>query len=183
VTVGTMTYMAYNLPQSLLQAGPAGRIVEGLSRAHAVIACRKEAPMKVAAAVVVVLALVAGLLPQLTDCQSQGRSLTLADGRTVPMKCHWTAQAEIALAGPLAGAGLLLATSRRKAAQRDLGAVAALLGAAVVLVPTVLIGVCAGNEMLCNLLMRPALILTGGLVVAAGLATLLAARERQGEPA
>ena len=36
------------------------------------------------------LALVIGIVPFLTDCQSQGRALTLQTGRTIPMKCHWT---------------------------------------------------------------------------------------------
>jgi hypothetical protein len=49
----------------------------------------------------------------------------------------------------------------------------ALLGVFVVLIPTTLIGVCASNMMLCNMLMSAALVLSGVLVVAASLASLV----------
>ena len=35
-------------------------------------------------------ALFIAIVPVFSDCQSQGRSLTTADGRSIPMKCHWT---------------------------------------------------------------------------------------------
>ena len=53
--------------------------------------------MKIAAAAILVLAIVIGVVPQFTDCQSQGRALALTNGKTVPMKCHWTAQAALAI--------------------------------------------------------------------------------------
>ena len=40
------------------------------------------------------------------------------------------------------------------------------LGAAAILVPVALIGVCASSDMLCNSVMQPALILLGTLVMA-----------------
>ena len=60
------------------------------------------------AALIVVLAIGIGVLPQFTDCLSQGRMLTLEIGRQIPMKCHWTAQAEIALAVPLLAVGAMM---------------------------------------------------------------------------
>jgi hypothetical protein len=125
--------------------------------------------MKTLAGLMIVLALTTGIVPLLTDCQSQGRALTLADGRTVPMKCHWTAIAEIAVAVPLLVTGALLAISKRRETGRNLTILGGVLGVLVILIPTVLIGVCANPDMLCNLVMKPALILAGGLVVALSL--------------
>jgi hypothetical protein len=135
--------------------------------------------MKVAAGLILVLALVAGIVPQLTDCQSQGRAIALANGKTVPMKCHWTAQAEIALAVPLAGLAALLAFNRRKETQRNLGIMGTLLGAFVALVPMALIGVCASPDMLCNSVMQPTLILAGTLIAATSLFVVVRASARE----
>ena len=135
---------------------------------------------KIAAAIIVVLALVIGLLPQFTDCQSQGRALTLQNGKTVPMKCHWTAIAEIGMAVPLLGVGAVTAVSKRKESRRILAGLGALLGVFVILFPTALIGVCASADMLCNSVMKPTLILSGILIIAISVVTLVMS-ERQSE--
>ncbi len=105
--------------------------------------------MKTFAIILIILALVVGIVPQFTDCQSQGRSLVLENGKTVPMKCHWTAQAEFALSLPLLGVGLLMVFNRRKETVRTLSALGILLGGMVLAVPTFLIGVC-GSAMVCH---------------------------------
>jgi hypothetical protein len=125
--------------------------------------------MKTAAGLMIVLALLIGIVPQFTSCESRGRHLALADGREIPMKCHWTGQAEVALAVPLVAAGLSLARARRKETLRMVSAIGAVLGLFVILLPTTLVGVCANPDMICNSIMRPSLILMGGLVVVLGL--------------
>jgi hypothetical protein len=129
--------------------------------------------MKIAATLMIVLALVIGIVPQFTTCESQGRSLTLADGRQIPMRCQWTARAEIALAAPLLVTGLLLAFSKRRESQRWLGIIGAVLGVFTVMLPTLLIGVCGNPEMICNAVMKPTLILTGGAVTVLSLLGVL----------
>jgi hypothetical protein len=128
--------------------------------------------MKIIGAFLIVLALVSAIAPQFLDCQSQGRSLALANGKTVPMKCHWSAVAELALGFPLGAAGLMMITSKRKETFRVSSIIGAVLGGLVIAVPTVLIGVCASNMMLCLSTMQPLLILTGTLTVAASLVGL-----------
>ena len=135
---------------------------------------------KIAAAIIVVLALVIGILPQFTDCQSQGKALVLQNGKTVPMKCHWTAIAEIAMAVPLFGLGAVMSVSKRKESRRILAGLGIVLGIFVILLPTALIGVCASAEMLCNSVMKPTLILSGILIIAISLAVLIKS-ERQPE--
>lgn len=121
--------------------------------------------MKAAAVIMILLAVVIGILPQFTDCESQGRNLTLANGREIPMKCHWTARAEIGLAIPLLYTGMLMTTTRSKETLRNLSLVGAMLGAFVIMLPTVLVGVCGNPDMICNSLMKPSLILSGALVI------------------
>ena len=125
--------------------------------------------MKLAAGLLIVLALVVGVVPAYTDCQSQGRALALANGNTVPMKCHWSGVAELSLAVPLGLVGVSTAFSKRKETRRMLAILGMALGAVVIAVPTVLIGVCGNADMICNSVMRPTLILSGGLVMAISL--------------
>ena len=132
--------------------------------------------MKVLGSVIIILALVIAIVPLFTDCQSQGKAITLASGQTIPMKCHWTGRAALAMAFPLAAVGLLMVVSRRKETQRALSIVAAVSGIMVILLPTYLIGVCASPDMICNMFEKGTLILAGVLTLAAGLVGLLLAR-------
>jgi hypothetical protein len=122
--------------------------------------------MKAIGAIIVVLALVIGIVPQFTDCLAQGNAITLPNGNSLPMKCHWTRQAEIAVAIPLFVVGALTILSRRKQTLRALAVVGLALGAAAILIPTYLIGVCASDEMICSMLMKPTLLFAGVLTVA-----------------
>ena len=134
--------------------------------------------MKYLGLFILALALVIGVVPMLTEC-SEG--MKLANGMIAPMKCHWTAIAELATAIPLAAIGGMLFFGKRKETRRFLSITAAILGVFVVLFPTTLIGVCMGNMMACRNLMLPALVLSGILVVAACLALFISSF-RMSEP-
>lgn len=120
---------------------------------------------KVLGIFMIILALVIGIVPQFSNCSAAGRSLELADGRHVPMKCHWTARAEIAVAAPLLLTGVLQVFTKRKETHQMLSIVSGVGGAAVIALPTILVGVCMNSEMICNSFMRPFLLLSGGLVL------------------
>ena len=132
---------------------------------------------KVLGIVMVLLALVLAIAPAFTDCESHGKMLTTADGRSVSMKCHWTGVAEVAAAVPLGIAGIYSLRRNRK----ETGRLAAIIGLAggvmAILLPTVLIGTCANPAMVCNLLMRPVLPSAGILAVVSSAATFVIARE------
>lgn len=128
--------------------------------------------MKVLAVFIAILAILISVVPQFTDCQSQGRVLTLADGRQVPMKCHWAARAELVAGIPLFAVGAMMYFSRLKETKIATGILGFVLGVLVILLPTGLIGVCMNAEMLCNSVMKPFLILTGSLVLAVNLAVV-----------
>jgi hypothetical protein len=125
----------------------------------------------------IVLALVLAVVPVFSDCLSQGRQLTLQDGRNVPMKCHWAGLAEIGAAVPLALAGVFALRGRRRETTRVAAAVGAASGVLAILFPTALIGVCGNPAMICNLVMRPTLIAAGVLAIAASIVLFFIARE------
>jgi hypothetical protein len=133
---------------------------------------------KIAGISVIVLALIVAIAPMFLDCQSQGKSLTTTTGMTVPMKCHWTGVAMLGAGAPLAVVGGSMFASKRKQTWRALSILGLVLGAVVILMPTVLIGVCANPTMLCNMVMRPLLILCGGLIMALS-AFMLVVNERE----
>ncbi len=128
-------------------------------------------------AITIVLALVIGILPLFTDCLSQGKVMTLANGMTVPMKCHWTAIAEIGVAIPLLLVGIFEITSKRKESLTILSVLGVVLGILAILFPTVLIGVCANPMMNCHMVMMPALILSGALVIIASIIVFVTSRK------
>lgn len=135
---------------------------------------------KVLGAIMIILALVLAIVPIFSDCLSQGRSLTLQNGKQVPMKCHWSGLAEIGAAVPLALAGVLALATRRKETKRAAALVGAAAGVLAILFPTVLIGVCS-TAMVCNLVMRPILITAGILAIVASIALFVFARDAQTE--
>lgn len=121
--------------------------------------------MKSLASLTIILALITGIVPQFTNCEATGRMLTLEGGRQIPMKCHWTARAEIAIAVPLAVVGGMLLFTKGKETRRALSIAGITLGVFTILLPTTLIGVCGSPDMICNSTMRPLLILVGTLVI------------------
>jgi hypothetical protein len=136
--------------------------------------------MKAIAAVLVVLALAIAIIPQFTNCSADGRSLTTTTGKTVPMKCHWTAQAELAVGAPLFVLGAATAFTKKKESRRILAGIGTVLGAFAILLPTALIGVCASSDMLCNSFMKPAMIVSGILVIGVSVVGLVIS-ERKAE--
>jgi hypothetical protein len=127
--------------------------------------------------VMILLALVLAIAPIFTDCESQGKMLTTADGRSVSMKCHWTGIAEVAAAVPLGIAGIYALIGRRKETLRFAAIVGAVSGLMAILLPTVLIGTCGNPAMTCNLLMRPTVLASGILAIAASITLFVIARE------
>ena len=124
----------------------------------------------------IVFALAIAIIPGFTDCQSQGKSIALANGNTIPMKCHWTGVAEIAVGVPLLAVGALITASRRKDSLLNLGIVGIILGVFAILLPTKLIGVCQ-SSMLCNTAMKPSLIVLGSLALVGGVVAIVLSRK------
>jgi hypothetical protein len=116
---------------------------------------------------------VVAIIPSFTDCQSQGKAITLASGKTIPMKCHWTGVAELALAVPVIGVGALMTLSRRREGLMNLSIAGFLMGAFMVALPAGLIGVCQTPDMICNTVMKPTLVTAGGIITALSLVSFV----------
>jgi len=134
---------------------------------------------KVLGAVMILAALVLAIAPIFTDCESQGKMLTTADGRAVSMKCHWTGIAEVGAAVPLAIGGIYALRGRRRDTLRLAGLIGVGSGLVAILLPLKLIGTCMNPSMICNLLMRPSLLAAGILAMAASAALFVVAREQE----
>lgn len=129
-------------------------------------------PTRVLGVLIMALAIPIILVPQFTNCYSEGKQLTLANGRNVPMKCLWTARAEIAVGVPLFFVGGALALSKRRETKRGFAMASGVLGLFALLLPVALIGVCSTAGMTCNSVMKPTLMLLGGLVMGASILSL-----------
>jgi hypothetical protein len=134
--------------------------------------------MKLSAALMIALAVLIAVVPPLTECLREGKTMALANGQSAPMRCHWTALASIATAIPLFVVGGMQWFSKRKENRRSLSLLGAVLGAIVIALPTALIGVCAHPDATCNLIMRPALIFMGALAIGVNLVSLVATERR-----
>lgn len=77
-----------------------------------------------------------------------GKMLELANGNQVPMKCHWAGQAAIAVCAVILAAAIMALLARKE--YKGLMVVTAVAGVVLLLVFTSLIGVCANEEMRCN---------------------------------
>jgi len=127
--------------------------------------------------VMVLMALVLAIAPAFTDCESHGKMVTTADGRSISMKCHWAGIAEVAAAIPLGLAGMSVLRGRRKETTQFASVVGVAAGAMAILLPTLLIGTCGNPMMVCNLLMRPILLGSGIVAILASAALFFVARE------
>jgi hypothetical protein len=134
--------------------------------------------MKVSGVLIIILAIAMGIAALLFNCQAEGQSLALANGMKVPMKCFYTAMAEVAIAIPLIGVGGMLAISKRKATRRPLVIVGAILGAVIMLISTALIGVCANPAHDCNRILLPTTLFVGTLVIALSVGSLIVSERR-----
>ena len=103
----------------------------------------------------VLLAAVIGIVPRFLACSTA----------KVTMDCHWTVQAEIAVSIPLLISGMVILITRGKEYWRSASIIGIALGISVILIPSVLIGVCPSPMMECHNLMRPLLIVFGALTI------------------
>ena len=133
------------------------------------------------AVAIMALAVAIAVMPQFYTCQHAGMSLKTDTGKSVPMKCNWTAQAEIAAGIPLFAVGAVMLFSKRKETKIVVTGMGMVLGVAAILIPEQLIGVCS-SQMPCNNVMEPSLLAMGAAVIAVsavGMVSSLMSKEKQ----
>ncbi len=126
--------------------------------------------MKIIAILLIISGIATIFIPSFYSCAAHGISIQLPGGRSVQMKCFWTARAEIGLGILLLAVGVFLSISRRLESRRFLSVLALILGILIILLPTLLIGVCTNPNMFCAVLMKPILLMIGAVVGILGIA-------------
>lgn len=128
--------------------------------------------------VAIVLGFLVAVVPHFVFpvCQYFGMLVQTMAGTYIPMKCYWTAMAEVGLGAITCVVGILLFVSRHAETRRALGVVLGALGIVVALVPTYLIGVCANPMHACRIATQPALVLLGAVIVIVAIITIVTAR-------
>ena len=98
-------------------------------------------------------------------CEVSGDYAKLANGKTLPMPCGWTARAEIGIGALVVLAGILLYFTKSAEGQRIIGIFGMALGALTILFPLFITRMCALPDHPCNLLTKPVLVVTGVVVL------------------
>mgnify|MGYP001034669855 CR=1 FL=1 len=117
--------------------------------------------------ILIILGILAAVAPHtfLPVCQYMGMLVKTAAGTQIPMKCFWTANAEVALGVMVVVvAGVLIASTQRET-KRALGIVGAILGILIILMPTALIGTCMDPKHPCNVYTLPGELIFGALIL------------------
>jgi hypothetical protein len=139
--------------------------------------------MKLSSILIIILAILIAVLPLIFNCQHDGKILTLENGKQIPMKCYWTARASTAMGVILLVVGIAIGRSQQPETSRILNILGIVLGIIVILFPTWIIGVCTHPDASCSLVMKPALIFMGSLVILINLIGLVTSRAKKEQPA
>lgn len=95
--------------------------------------------------------------------------VSTASGAAVPMRCFWTARAEIGVGALVSLGGVLYCLCRNTGARLGIAAVTAGAALLAVALPAGLTGVCAAETMPCRMGTLPGLVLVGVAVFFAAL--------------
>ena len=99
-------------------------------------------------------------------CEVNGMFAQLANGKTLPMPCGWTARAEVGMGVLIILAGLLLTFSQSAETKRMIGLFSVALGVLTILFPLYITKMCALADHPCNLLTKPVLVILGIAIIA-----------------
>jgi uncharacterized membrane protein YczE len=99
-------------------------------------------------------------------CEVNGMYAQLANGKTLPMPCGWTARAEVGMGVLTILAGLLLTFSQSAETKRMIGLFSIALGVLTILFPLYITKMSALADHPCNLLTKPVLVILGIATIA-----------------
>jgi len=132
--------------------------------------------MKIIGVILVILALCAIIIPQLYTCQYHGKAIRCTEpSLTIPMKCLYSARAEIPMGVILAFVGGFLFFSKQRETRRMLSILGVLSGIFILLLvvgkgfPAPLIGVCLKPDMPCVIITQPACYAIGIITIVTSL--------------
>jgi uncharacterized membrane protein len=95
--------------------------------------------------------------------------LELANGKTLFMKCHWSAMAELLAGILIMSGGILIIVFKNRDTRIALSIMLFLFGLTALLIPTVVIGMCEMATMACRTGTEPALIVVSVITMVVGI--------------
>jgi hypothetical protein len=98
--------------------------------------------------------------------------LELTNGKTLFVNCHWTAMTELLLGILIVFDGILMILFKKHETRFALSIMLFLLGLSVLLVPTVVIGMCTTATMACRVGTEPGLIVVGLITMVVGIGNI-----------
>lgn len=122
--------------------------------------------------VVIVLGVLVALIP-IVIFPVCGNMIELMNGKSIFMKCHWTAMAEVLLGILMVFDGMLIMIFKNWEARIALSIMSFLFGLIVLLIPTVVIGMCETATMACRVGTEPALIVMSVITMIVGIGNIL----------
>lgn len=121
--------------------------------------------------IVLVLGVLVALIPIVIFPVCTGM-IELMNGKTLFMKCHWTAMAELLVGILIVFDGILLIGFKKHETRIALSFMLFLLGLTVLLIPTAVIGMCETATMACRVGTEPALIVVSVITMVVGIGNI-----------
>ncbi len=130
--------------------------------------------------ILLILGVVLALMPQiiLPACD---KGIELANGSTVPMKCHWTGIFCTILGAFVTLSGILALILRNAQTQRVLGVFSILFAVTAILTATCIVGVCKNAIMPCRMGTLPGILVISVLIIAVSILQIIANRPSKKE--
>jgi hypothetical protein len=127
---------------------------------------------KMAGIVAIVTGILIALIPKVIFpvCTDM---IELINGKSLYMKCHWTAMAELLIGGLIAFNGILLVLFNRYETRLALSIMLFLFGLTALLIPTSVIGMCETATMACRVGTEPALIVVSVIIMAVSIGNII----------
>ncbi|MDP4093618.1 MAG: DUF4418 family protein [Bacillota bacterium] len=121
--------------------------------------------------IIIVLGVLVALIPKVIFPVCTNR-IELMNGKTLFMKCHWTAMTELMIGTLIVFNGILLIVFKKHETRIALSIMLFLLGLAALLIPTAVIGMCETATMACRVGTEPALIVVSVITMALGIGNI-----------
>ena len=118
--------------------------------------------------IVIALGVLVALIPIIIFPVCTGR-IELTNGKTLFMKCHWTAIAELLVGILIIFDGILIIGFKKRETRIALSIMSFLFGLTVLLIPTAVIGMCETATMACRVGTEPAIIVVSVITMVVGI--------------
>lgn len=121
--------------------------------------------------ITIVLGALVALIPQLIFPVCTG-TIELMNGKTLFMKCHWTAMTELLVGILIVLDGILIIIFKKQETRLALSIILFLFGLTSLLISTLVIGMCETATMPCRIGTEPAIIVVSVIIMVVGIGNI-----------